>query len=403
MVSGRPLVAPTLSEARSNYLEGVFTLRTAYYDNLFPGYGAQPISDVTYWIAPSIKFDKSTPRLHQIWTYRPSFILYQHTNERNEVDQGAALDIEYRWSPHITVSGHEIFQKSSNIFNQPFSFSSEPISGAPPSSPAIAIPPFASQLSNTASAQVTYQFSANETIGASGTGTIFNYPNPTEALGFYNSNSRGASIFYNRHFTHGQSLGMTYQYVMVLGEPAVGQIEIQTHTVSVFYTTSLGEGLSLTVSAGPQHYAYAQPSLPESSSLAPSVTASVGWQGARASLAANYSHTVTLGAGQLGALSSNTASISANWQLARTWSIASVARYAQYNDVTPLSVSLSQGGQTILGSASLDHSLTDHLIAQLGYQRLHQKYGGVAAITANPDTNSAFISISYKLSKPLGR
>ena len=403
MVSGRAFPTTTLSEARSNYLDGEFTFRTAYYDNLFANSGSQPISDVAYSISPSIKFDKSTPRLHQTWTYRPNFTLYQRTDARNEADQSAALDVNYRWSQHITVSGHDIFQKSSNIFNQYLSFSGEPISGAPPSSPAIAIAPFASQLTNTASAQVTYQFSANGTIGASGTGTILNYPNQTEAPGLYNSNSRGGSIFYNRHLTGGQSLGVTYQYVMVLGDAAVGQLEIQTHTLFLFYTVTLGEGLSLTVSGGPQHYDYSQSPLPESSSLTPAVTASLGWQGEHTSLAANYSRTVTLGAGQLGALSSNTASISAHWQLARTWSVGSTASYGLYDNVTPLSVSSSQGGHTISGSASVDHSLSDHFRAQLGYQRLHQTYNGIAVITANPDTDSAFISISYQLSRPLGR
>jgi outer membrane protein assembly factor BamA len=129
----------------------------------------------------------------------------------------------------------------------------------------------------------------------------------------------------------------------------------------------------------------------------------VGWQGQRTSLAANYSRTVTAGAGQQGALSSNTASSSASWQLARTWSVGSAASYALYKNVTPLSVSSSQGGHSFSGSVSLNHSLSEHFRAQLGYQRLHQTYNGIAAIAADPDADSAFISISYQLSRPLGR
>jgi hypothetical protein len=393
----------TLSEARSNYLDGEIAFRPAYYDNLIANSGSQPVSDVAYSISPSVELDKSTPRLHQTWTYHPGFTLYQRTSARNEADQSASLDVEYRWSPHITVSGHDIFQKSSNIFNQAFSLADEPISGAPPSSPANVIVPFASQLTNAASAQVTYQFSLNETIGASGTGTILNYPNQAESPGFYDSNSRGGSVFYNRRLTGGQSVGTTYQYVKVLGDTAIGQLEIQTNTLFLFYTATLGEGFSLSVSAGPQHYDYAQAPLAVYASLTAAATASVAWQGEQTSFAASYSRTTTAGAGQLGALSSNTANMAANWQLARNWTVNLSAAYALYNTVSPLSVSLSEGGHSISGSCSLYHSLSDHFTAQVGYQRLHQTYNGISAIASEPDTDSAFLSVSYRFKRPLGR
>jgi hypothetical protein len=403
MVSGQNLPTTTLSEARSNYLNFGFTFRTAYYDNLLATFGSQPISDVAYSINPSIEFDKSTPRLRQTFTYRPGFTLYQRTTSMNDADQSAAVDVEYRMTEHVTLSGKENFQKTSNIFNQSFFLAGTPISGAPPSSPANAIAPFASELTSTASAELTYQFSANETIGGSGTGTILNYPDPAESPGLYNSNSIAGSAFYNRRLSDAQSLGVNYQYVRVKGEPTIGQLDIQTNTLFLFFAASPGEGLTLSVSAGPQHYDYAQSPLPASSSLTLAVTTSVGWQGQRTSLAANYSRTVTAGAGQQGALSSNTASSSASWQLARTWSVGSAASYALYKNVTPLSVSSSQGGHSFSGSVSLNHSLSEHFRAQLGYQRLHQTYNGIAAIAADPDADSAFISISYQLSRPLGR
>jgi hypothetical protein len=403
MVSGQNLPTTTLSEARSNYLDFGFTFRTAYYDNLLVDSGSQPISDVAYSISPSIEFDTSTPRLHQTWSYRPGFSFYQHTTARNEADQSAAGDVEYRLTEHVTLSGKENFQKTSNIFNQSFFLAGAPISGAPPSSPANVIAPFASELTNTANAGLTYQFSAGETIGGSGTGTILNYPDLAESPGLYNSTSIGGSAFYNRRLSGGQSLGLNYQYVRITGEPTIGQLEVQTNTLFLFFTASPGAGLTLSVSAGPQHYNYTQSPLPASSSLALAVTSSVGWQGQRTNLAANYSRTVTAGAGQQGALSSNTASVSASWQPARTWTVGLTASYALYTNVTPLLLSSSQGGQTTSGTASLDHSLSEHFRAQVGYQRLHQAYNGIAAIAANPDADSAFISISYQLSRPLGR
>ena len=403
MVSGQAFPTTTRSEARSNYMDAGLTFQPAYYDNLLAGYGAQPIGDMAYSIRPMIEYNQLTPRLHQTWTYHPGFTLYQRTSARNEADQSASLDIQYRLSPHTTVSGRDIFQKSSNVFNQAYSLSGAPISGAPPSSPADVIAPFADQLRNTANAEVAYQFSMNGMIGAGGTGTIFNYPNQSQSPGLYNSNSRGGSAFYSRRLSGTQYLGVTYQYVKVLGSPVSGPLEIQTHTVFLFYNASLGEGFSLSLAAGPQYYDYAQSPLPASSSLTPAVTASMSWQRERTSLAASYSRTVTGGGGLLGAMSANTANASARWQVARTWTVGSTVGYAIFKNVTPLSLSSNQGGHSISGTVSLDHALSDHFTAQLGYQRLHQTYNGIAAITRDPDTDSAFISISYQLRRPLGR
>jgi hypothetical protein len=40
---------------------------------------------------------------------------------------------------------------------------------------------------------------------------------------------------------------------------------------------------------------------------------------------------------------------------------------------------------------------------EVGYQRLHQSYGGIAAITSDPDADREFASISYQFTRPLGR
>lgn len=403
IASGKAFPRKSLSETRSNYLRANLTFQPAYYDNLLAGQGTQPITDVGYSIKPSIEFDQTTSRLHQTWAYFPTFTLYQRTSARNEAGQSASVDIQYRLSPHTTVSGRDIFQKSSNVFNQAYSLAGQPISGAPPSSPAYIIAPFADQLTNTVDAEIAYQFSMNEMIGGGGTTAMFDYPNPAESPGFYNSSSAGGSAFYSHRLSGTQYAGLTYQYVRILGQPVSGQLEIQTHTLYFFYNLSLGQGFTLSLAAGPQHYGYVQLPMPAYNSVTPAVTGSIGWQGMHTSFATSYSRSVTGGAGQLGALSLNTASASASWQWARTWSVGSAVNYGLYDNVTPVSISSSQGGYSISGSVLLNHSLSDHFRAQLGYQRLHQTFDDIATIAAHPDADSAFISISYQLSRPLGR
>ena len=62
-----------------------------------------------------------------------------------------------------------------------------------------------------------------------------------------------------------------------------------------------------------------------------------------------------------------------------------------------------QGGHTVSGTVSVQHPMSEHFKAELGYARLHQSYSGIAVISTAPDSNREFISISYQFTRPLGR
>lgn len=392
-----------LAATRSNYFDLGLAFQTSFYDNLLAGSATNPIKDEGFSIAPQLKFDQLTPRLHESWTYRSSFLLYRKTSARNDADQGAAFDVQYRWSPHITVSGRDIFEKSSNVFNRTYPLGAEPLSGAPPTSPANVIAPFAPQLTNSAGAELAWQFSKNQIVGAGGNASTLQYRDRSQSTGLYDSTSKGASGFYSRRLFGTQYAGFTYRYLKVLGQPVSGTLEIDTHTLFFSYSMYVGHRLTVSSAVGPQFYNYIQAPLPASRSLTQAVTASVSWQGLRTAFATNFSRSVVGGAGQFGALSSNAIGASAQWQVAAKWSLAAAANYALYKSATPFVQFASQGGHSTSGSISLDHRMSDHFLAQVGYQRLHQTYENIQAIQANPDANSAFIAISYQLSRPLGR
>jgi len=403
VASSEPFPASGLSGTRSNYLDLALAFQTSYYDNLLAGTSSRPIADEGFSIAPEVEFNQLTPRLHESWAYRSSFLFYRETSARNDADQSAALDIQYRLSPHVTVSGHDIFEKSSNVFDQGYSLGVGPISGAPPSSPVNVIAPYAGQLTNTAGAEIAYQFSKNQIAGGGGNASTLQYRNQPEDAGLYNSTSRGASVFYNRRLLGAQYAGLTYRYLKILGQPANGSLQIDTHTLFFTYGITLDQRLTVSAAVGPQFYNYSRSRLPASHSLTQAVTVSASWQGLHTAFATNFSRSVVGGAGQLGALSSSAIGASAQWQVARAWSLASAFSYATYKNVTPSFDLSSRGGNSTAGSISLDHRLNDRFLAQIGYQRLHQAYESVQAIEANPDANSAFVSISYHLSRPLGR
>jgi len=402
-VNGETYPTTVGSETRSNYLRAGLTFNTAYSDNVVGGVSGNPVSDISYSIWPTIALDQTTSRLHSMLTYSPGFTFYQRTSARNEQDQNAALDFQYRLSPHVTASLRDSFQKSSNVFNQPDLLSAGGVPGSGQSPPVTVIAPVADRLNNSANAELTYQFSRNGMIGASGTFTNLHYPNPAEVPGLYDSSSRGGAAFYSHRLSKKHYLGATYQYSRILAYPVNAQSETQTHTVFVFYTVYLKPTFSVSLSGGPQHFDVAQFPLPAARSWSPAATASMGWQGLHTNFAASYSRTVSGGGGLVGAYHSNSANASARWQLARTWNVGSAASYAIYKNVTPFFFLASPGGHTVSGTVSVQHQISEHFNAEVGYTRLHQSYSGVGAISNAPDTNREFISVSYQFARPLGR
>jgi hypothetical protein len=91
------------------------------------------------------------------------------------------------------------------------------------------------------------------------------------------------------------------------------------------------------------------------------------------------------------------------WQVLRTWTVGSAASYTIFKNVIPVSSPASQGGHTVSGSFSTQHQIGEHFSAEIGYSRIHQSYGSVAAVAENPDGDHEYISITYQFARPLGR
>jgi hypothetical protein len=398
------------SQARSNFLAAGFTLNTAYNDNVLVGEGTNPIGDFIYTISPTIALNKTTPRQNLVLTYSPGFTFYQRTSSLNTTGQNAAVSFQYRPSQHTTITLGDSFQKSSNAFDQLYPSSGGAISGSSQTQGVGVVAPYANQLHNTANVGLSYQFSSNGMIGASGTVAESSYPSPAEATGFNNSNSLGGTVFYSRRLSNKQYFGAAYQYsgsqsspVNNQTNPANTQIQVRTHTLLAFYTIYLNPKLSLSLSGGPQYTNVSQPPSPATNSTTPSVTASIGWQRSHTNFVASYSRTVTGDSGLLGAYNSNSAAASARWQVTRTWTAGSAVNYSNSTNVTPSFPSSNPGGETISGTVLIQHSMSEHLNMELGYARLHQSYSDIAVISAAPDSNREYISISYRLMQPLGR
>jgi hypothetical protein len=401
-ISGQGYSMGFTSETRSNYLRGGLVFSSAYNSDATTGTNGQPISDVSYSIWPTISLDQTRSRLHWVLNYSPGFTFYQKTSSLNQADQNLGVTLSYRLSPHVTLSLRDSFQQTSNVLNQPNSDLSNPVSGGVfvPNNSVIA--PIAETLTNNANATITYQFSANGMVGASGTFMNLHYPNQSQVPGLSDSSSRGGSAFYNHRLSKMHYIGATYQYQWFLAYPNGGQSETQTQSVFLFYTVYFKPTFSVSFFGGPQYSNTQQFGLPTSTSWSPAGGASMSWQGKLTSFAASYSRSINSGGGLAGAVEYSTASGSLRRQLARMLSLSVGASYANNNILDALPA-FNSGGQTISGNASVQRQFGEHLSLQAQYTRLHQNYSDVAAISSVPDRNLAMINISYQFSRPLGR
>lgn len=400
-VSGQSYPSTYAGAERSNYLRAGLSFNTTYTDNLLGG--TDHTSDISYNVWPTISLDKTTTRLHLTFTYSPGFTVYQRTSSLDQANQNFSANLQYRLSPHVTLTLRDSLVKTSNVFNQPDLLSATPVPGSAQAPTVAVIAPVADQLNNTGGATLTYQFSASSMVGAGGTFTNLHYLDQAQATGLYDSNSAGGSAFYTRRLSKKHYVGGQYQYGRFLAYPASGQYETQTHTVYLFYTVYLKPTLSLSFSGGPQYLDAPQPPLPNSRSWTPAASASFGWQAHHTNIAGNYSRTVSGGGGLIGAFHSTIAAASLRQQLTRSLNVGATAAYSIYKDVTPFFFLATGGGHRVSGSASVQRAFGEHLNASLGYTRLHQSYGGIALIRNAPDTNNEWVSIAYQFARPLGR
>jgi hypothetical protein len=240
-------------------------------------------------------------------------------------------------------------------------------------------------------------------IGASGSSTLLHYPNPTQTAGLYDSSSHGGTVFYNRRISRTQYFGATYQYQDMLTSLAGGTDTTQTHTVNGFYSVYPVARLSLSVSGGPQHYQVAESQLPAMGSWGPFISPSVGWQGNHTNFSASYSQSVTGGGGLVGAYHSTGANAAARWQMSRTWTVSASGAYALNKSVSAVSAAGTQGGHTVTGVTTLEHSIWNQFSLTFNYEHINQKYDGIPAISSNPNIDRETISINWNFMRPLGR
>jgi hypothetical protein len=380
---------------RSNYVRGGLGFSTTY-DNDFITRGA---TDVGYSIRPSIAIDKSGTRLRWTFSYSPGFTFYQQQTLFSQSDHDLAAYLRYRLSPHVTVVLKDGLAKSSLLYNH---FDPNPIgsgTGILQTPNQSIISPVTDTLTNIASGEITYQFSANGMIGASATERELIYLDQSQVPGLFNSRSSDEMAFYTYRLSGQHYIGVTYEFQQFLSHP--NGSDTQTQSTFGFYQLYTNPMFTVSLFGGPQHFEISRLGIPTERGWVPAGGVSLGWQRFHSSGNLNFTHMVGDGGGLISAVVSDSVDLVIRHQLTRDLTVGMGASYANNSIVD--AASFGSGGHTVAGSVSLDRTIGEHFSLQMGYTRAHQSYAEIPSIAAVPDRNRAWAAISYNFSKPLGR
>lgn len=405
-VSGTGYPQTAKSEERANVLSGGLVVTASYTDNLMLFGTTTP--DETYAFLPTINFDRRTPRHEESLNYSTGFTMYQTYSQLNSVTQNGSASFRYHLTPYAVVSVYDGFSQNYNMYTQGNPFAGGTVSGtggsgAPGTSGTPLIEPYANQLSNSSNASVEYQYSKNSMIGASGSYYFLQFSGSSYISQLSNQDTTSGNAFFSRRFGRSYA-GLTYQFAKFVTHP-YGSYTV-SDTALGFYTHYFTPTFSISLLGGPEHYTSWSESTPtRTGAWTPAVQGSVGWQIARANLAASYSHIVSGAGGLIGTFHSDTGSLSSQVMLSRVWSTGANVGYSHFENTisTPTTFGYFSGGDSVFGGINLRRRIAESLSMEAGYAHAHQIYPGITTTSSSEDSNRAYLSISYHFNRPLGR
>jgi hypothetical protein len=398
-VTGQAYPTQVSSDVRQNILNLGISGSGGYIDNVLVGYSTKVSSEI-FTLAPSVSFNKKTARTTAEFDYDPAFTFYTQLSALNEIDENASGSLQYRITPHFVYRMQDSFTKSSSVFGLPTASLGGAVSGSLPIQLGGLVASFADRINNTATVDLGLQTSENTLIGAEGSFAELDYPNASQVPGLVNSNSIGASGFYTRRVTEHQYIGFDYQYLQILSylQNAEGEAALNTFTPFYsFYLVRTKKGnLTASLQGGLEHSSFVIRGGPLVAEWTPVVNASIGWQGPVTNFAVGYTRSVSGGGGLNGLYGQYSINGTAQVKIARSWGVSAGANYSDITNDSTRYLSVTTGGHSILGSVMGGRALGKSVRFEVGYNRIHESYPGINAITDNPDSNRIYGSMSYQ-------
>lgn len=390
------------SEERSNVLAAGTAVSVGYTNNLML-LGDRKISDEFYLVTPTIALDRRTPRHTETIAYGAGARLYQNTTNLNAFTQNGSMSFRYHFTPYAALVMSDTVSQNSNLYSSGSAYGGGGISGAPGSPSVPIIEPYADQIMNSSNAGLEYQFSRNSMVGASGSYGFLHFKGHSNLPALSDQNTTGGNAFYSRRFGESYA-GVTYQFAKYVTHP-FGSYTV-SNTVFGFYTHYFTQTVSVSFLGGPERYTSWSKTTEKSSAWTPALQGSVGWQVARANLAANFAHVVSGAGGLIGTFHSDTGGLSGHMLFSRRWGAGAHVEYSRFRNLGgsgQIQQALYPGGDSISGGVEAQRSVREWLSLQAGYMHFHQNYGTVTTNQRLYDSNEVTFAISYQFTRPLGR
>ncbi|MGA7138832.1 MAG: hypothetical protein WBZ14_14240 [Terriglobales bacterium] len=409
LLGGQGTSSAFLSEMkRSNFLRGGVNVSATYDDNpLLLSSGAQSNTSVS--IFPNIKIEESSSRMRWTLGYAGGLTINQSLASENQDSQSLNFDSQYRLSPHVNLRVAENFSMITGFFD---AGNGADIVAGPGGPNASLITPLSTQRSSVTTVEGNYHFALNDLVGASGSFYDLNFSNVPAGTQLTDSQTASGTAFWLHRIFGEDWSGLSYHFDRITYNP--GSSETQVHSFRVVNTLSLWKRLTLTGFIGPQYSenqglvtGATQPS--QSSGWSVSGGAEGGWQGARTSMSAGYTRSISDGGGVLGAVHLQTVHGAFRRVLVPGWTVAITASHGTNQSITvPFTTSASSINSTSAG-ISLGRNVGKSVGLGLGYTHNFQEQFGVPGptLTSPPQTldanqNRFFVTFSYQWAKPLG-
>ena len=386
---------------RSNYLRGGISVGATYDDNAANSATAR-LGDFSYSILPNIQLDQTRSRLHWVLGYFGGVTVNQRLSARNQGSHNLSGTLQYRLSPHVDLRLRDSFLDTTGLLQQFQNDQGTLVTGPITQPNPTLITPLAKNINNTASADMSYQFSADDVLGGGGTFYDSHFRDVPAGSGtLLDTSTRSGNAYYNHRFTPRNWTGVTYKYQLL--DFSAGGNRTVTNSLLLTHTIYLRQRMTLSFFAGPE-YSQIDATAPATGTenlLSVSGGASFGWQGKLTSLTLDANRKVSDGGGVLGAVVLNSVGGGIRRQLTRTTAVRLNAIYGHNQELGS-----AAAGNNPLTSASggvgLEQQLAQNFMLRLDYSRDYQK-GSIVSPVGSVNHNRGSISISYNFTRPLGR
>ena len=396
----RPFLNPK-SEFPNSVSAGV-GLETIFDDN--PDFAtADKHSNVSQVLWPYVRVTHTGSRL--VWDLGVDAMLVTDLQIKTEniAQESVQLNLSYRLAPYVTLRASSEFANSSGLFsdfNGPASGSGIGLVEQP--SLSLFIPSNQRTISTSNLLEVDDQISPRGVVGARGIYSLVNYPNVARSSQFGplpNNRSYAGEGFYNYQLSAKHWIG-----VMLRAEKFDTKAEpsVSADSALLLYAFKPTQKITLSVFAGPERFD--APVIADTASSARFIrnqgwtTAAGGtavWQGAKFGALGEVSRGINEGGG----LSYTATGQMENAQVWRRLGSSRELEFGFTHSQGRLFLSNERFFGTLAG-ARFEQRLIRNLTAAIGYERDWERYLAGQPVA---NANRAWISLSYGITRPLGK